>query len=165
MTEALCLDRICQRLEARYGCHTILLYGSRARGEARADSDFDVAGFRDAGDAVREARDIDGFYLDAWVYPTARAERPTDLLHLRGARVLRERDGLGTRLLARLETLAKEPPPPLPAWDRDACVRFRADSYAASFGSAQAFWDENGADGARYLERLAGRMAEQPTFA
>jgi ribosomal protein S18 acetylase RimI-like enzyme len=35
------------------------------------------------------------------------------------------------------------------------CVKFRADSYACSFGSAQIFWDRFGVDGQKYLDMLA----------
>jgi predicted nucleotidyltransferase len=43
-------------MQALYGCHTVILYGSRARGDATAESDYDVLGVRDSGEAIRDAR-------------------------------------------------------------------------------------------------------------
>lgn len=44
----------------------------------------------------------------------------------------------------------------------DICVQFRRDSYVCSFGSAERFDQENGADGAKYLEWLCDRLSELP---
>ncbi|MDB5100362.1 MAG: hypothetical protein JWM80_4783 [Cyanobacteria bacterium RYN_339] len=102
-----------------HGCHTVVLYGSRARGDHREDSDFDVLGIRADGESVRDARLWQGGFLDAFVYPEAALEvLDPEMDRLAGGIVLCERDGQGTALLARAEALAAEPAKPLKADDR-----------------------------------------------
>jgi len=43
-----------------------------------------------------------------------------------------------------------------------ACVAFRRDAYVSSFGTPEGIEEEMGADNARYLGRLAARIAELP---
>ena len=80
------LDRLVARLGDGEGCHTIILYGSRARGDAGPDSDYDLIGFRDLeGPPVRETGVRDGALLDIFIYPTQRlTEANADILHVRG---------------------------------------------------------------------------------
>src|SRR5918912_96565 len=46
---------IVQELVARHGARTVLLYGLRAKGTARPDSDYDVLAVRGGGDKGRDA--------------------------------------------------------------------------------------------------------------
>ena len=96
------------RLEAElvgHGCHTVILYGSRSRGgEETPESDWDLAGFRSTPPSLRIARAEPTGYVDSFVYFDTDATSEGKLaehLKLRGGRVLREKDGFGTRLLAR----------------------------------------------------------------
>ncbi|MBS2031022.1 MAG: nucleotidyltransferase domain-containing protein [Deltaproteobacteria bacterium] len=129
------LLRIGERLRAVHGCHAAILYGSRARGEATDTSDYDVLGARDSGPSLRDAELLDGKYLDAFVHPRQKLERPdATLLHIRNGIVLFEQDGLGTRFLAALDALFERGPSPLPAdeiqalrvWARKSLERVRA---------------------------------------
>lgn len=43
-------------LVSLHGAHTIIVYGSRARGDATAESDIDVAAFADVATTTRDAR-------------------------------------------------------------------------------------------------------------
>lgn len=109
------VDGLRDRLIAEHNCHTIILYGSRARGDAGSDSDYDAIGFRD-GEA--ETRRVTGRWrgvlLDVFIYPTTRLSKPDeDMLHVRGGRVLCERESLGTQFLAGIERLYATPPTPL----------------------------------------------------
>jgi len=102
-----------------HGCHTVVLYGSRARGDADAGSDVDLLCIRDAGPTLRDARVVGGVYFDAFVYPPEALVTPDPaLLRIIGGRVLRERAGEGTALLARVGALFDAGPDPLPADDR-----------------------------------------------
>jgi hypothetical protein len=111
------LDRLVARLGGEEGCHTIILYGSRARGDAGLDSDYDLIGFRDReGPPTRETGLRDGALLDVFIYPTERlTEARADMLHVRGGRPLRDRDGWGAAFLARLDEVFAAGPDPLPA--------------------------------------------------
>lgn len=109
------VEAIRERLEAEHGCHTVILYGSRARGDANIDSDYDIVAFRD-GDRppLRETGYWRGALLDTFIYSTERLETVDEtLLHIRGGRVLTERGTLATQFLAELERLYSQPPAPL----------------------------------------------------
>lgn len=107
---------LARTLAADHGAHTVILYGSRARGGATAESDWDLLLLRNDGPSARDARRHQGAWVDAFVEPTARyATSVEDALRLEGGRVLLERDGAGSALLARVEALARTPPPPLDA--------------------------------------------------
>lgn len=97
---------IAQALRERHGCHTAILYGSFAAGDATASSDYDVAGFR-AGEGTRRiAGKWRGMYADIFIYPESVLESPTpELLKMRGGVVLCEKDGAGARLLAKLDEM------------------------------------------------------------
>jgi predicted nucleotidyltransferase len=60
-------------LREEHGCHTVILYGSRARGDAGPESDYDLLGVRERGESVRDTRVVDGAFLDAFVHPEARS--------------------------------------------------------------------------------------------
>jgi hypothetical protein len=111
------LDRLVARLEGEEGCHTIILYGSRARGDAGPESDYDLIAFRDRpGPRARETGLRDGALLDVFIYPAERLAEPVaDMLHLRGGQALRDRDGRGAAFLARVDEVLAAGPDPLPA--------------------------------------------------
>ncbi|HEY4056391.1 MAG TPA: nucleotidyltransferase domain-containing protein, partial [Kofleriaceae bacterium] len=111
-------------LIAAHGAHTIILYGSRARGDATEESDIDVAAFADVERTTRDARRWNGFYLDAFVYPTAIASAPADdeMLKFRGARVLLDDRDLARAFLASVHDHDARGPLPITADERQMRV-------------------------------------------
>jgi hypothetical protein len=106
-------------LRRHHRLHTLILYGSHARGDATAESDIDFAGFADVPVTVRDARLWKGAFLDGFVYPTALALAPdADMLKLCGGRVLLDERGLASALLRRLDELDAQGPPILPATEQ-----------------------------------------------
>lgn len=103
-------------MKAKHAVHTLVLYGSFARGDASVESDVDVAGFSDVVEAYRDARSWGGTFLDAFVYPTRVATDPVtdELLKLAGGRALLDERGLAVGMLARVEALERAPIAPLP---------------------------------------------------
>jgi uncharacterized protein len=117
------IERLALSVMDAHGCHTVLLYGSHARGDATPGSDVDLLCLREDGPALRDARLVDGIYLDAFISPEKTLATPEpSLLRVLGGVVLRERDGSGTALLARLQELHDRGPAPLPDDERRALV-------------------------------------------
>lgn len=112
-------DQLIAELEHHHHCHTIILYGSWARGDVTATSDIDVVGIRDDGDAYRIGRPWQNMLLDAWVYGASNLPKPDQLLHLKDGVVLTERDNSGTELLQKIREALSAPVKPMLAWDRE----------------------------------------------
>lgn len=117
------IERIALALMDAHGCHTTILYGSHARGDATLHSDIDLICIREDGPSVRDARVVDGIYIDAFVYPEAALKTlEPSLLRVLGGIVIRERDGFGSALLTRLQEVHDRGPTPLPDDQRRALV-------------------------------------------
>lgn len=106
------LDRFVHILEHDHHCHTIILYGSRAMGMQSATSDYDLLGIRHEGEDTRDARFVDGVFLDAFIKSEKTvAEGAYNFLHVRGGILLRDPHGMGARLLSDVAVALKSPPP------------------------------------------------------
>lgn len=108
------LDDIAARLREQHGCHTAILYGSRARGDAGPASDYDVAGFADTTAVERITGAWRSGYLDVFVYPESKLAASAEMLHMRGGKVLFQRDRAGDEFLAALEAVRAAGPEALP---------------------------------------------------
>jgi predicted nucleotidyltransferase len=113
MAKTSLLRSVAEDIRARHKCHTLILYGSWARGDATPASDYDLLAIRPRGNAVvRDARLWEGAYLDIFVYPEKKL-KPADLLHVRGGKVLFQKGRLGEVLLARIDKIHAQGPKPL----------------------------------------------------
>jgi uncharacterized protein len=128
------IERIASTVMEAHGCHTAILYGSWARGDATVHSDIDLLCVREDGPSVRDARLTDGIYIDAFIYPEAALKTlEPPLLRVLGGVVVRERDGFGSALLKELRDLHDRGPTPMPdderqallVWSRKMLDRFR----------------------------------------
>lgn len=106
------LAGLADELKRHHGCHTVILYGSRARGDHLAESDYDLVGIRRTGRVRHLARRIGRAYVDAFVYPEPKAT-PSELLRIRDGRVLIQKHGFGDALLARISRYHARGPKPL----------------------------------------------------
>lgn len=115
------LESIVVELREKYRCHTIVLYGSRARGSVSPTSDYDVVGIRRRGNKTRIAKKQMGFYWDVFVYPEKDLQRLDDQqLGWRDAKVLYQEGTYGENLLRRLQALFRKPFKPEPQFEIDA---------------------------------------------
>lgn len=108
-----------EELSSQYQCHTIILYGSHARGQATPSSDYDLAGICETGKMTRLARfDTEHqVYIDLFIYPehdlsTIKEEH----LCMHDGLVLKEKNGFGTNLLTKINKIV-EKPIPLPPYE------------------------------------------------
>lgn len=107
-------------LQEQFGCHTAVLYGSRARGDFDGASDVDVMAFRNSGKAEHAAHEWRGLHLDLFLYSTGTAPE-TDWVRIHGGAVLFQRDGQGDAALAAADTIHAAGPKQLS--DREARTR------------------------------------------
>jgi predicted nucleotidyltransferase len=142
MTADQILEAISENLRTQHGCHTVILYGSRARGDATSTSDYDVLGIKESGDALRDARFWNDVYLDIFIYPEAKILEPDEsMLHIKDGIVLRQRADMGSRLLDRLRAIDEAGPKELPpdeiqarkVWARKMVDRSRAGDTEGNF--------------------------------
>ncbi|MDC3954641.1 nucleotidyltransferase domain-containing protein [Polyangium jinanense] len=109
------LARLVNELVTRHGCHTVVLYGSRALGAAAPESDWDMLGIRAEGEATRDARLVDGVFLDAFIVPEKDVvDAGANFLHVRGGVAVLDPRGLGARLVEDAAAALALPPKGLP---------------------------------------------------
>ena len=115
------LDRFVNILEQEHGCHTIILYGSRAQGVHSPTSDYDLLGIRKDGEDTRDARFVECVFLDAFIRTEKTiAEGPQAFLHIHGGITLRDPHGMGARLLADVAAAREAPPLEIPKAEIEA---------------------------------------------
>jgi predicted nucleotidyltransferase len=114
------LTSIVRTLRQKYKCHTIILYGSRARGLTTATSDYDVFGVSRNGEKTRLAKKQKGYYWDVFVYPEKDLRKLGEQHFLwKGARIVYEKGSYGEKLLKRLDKILKTPFKPQPQYEID----------------------------------------------
>lgn len=99
------IEYIVSDLVKRHKCHTIIMYGSYADNTNTPESDIDILCLNNGNRVVQDARYIDEFYLDAWVYPEKNIMITRDFIHVKDAKVLLEKDKIGTNLIKRVQDL------------------------------------------------------------
>ncbi len=107
------LHSIVDELKNQYDCHTVILYGSRARGDFTSTSDYDIAGISLSEKNQRMARFDPNHkvYHDIFIYSeddfsTIREEH----LNMADGTVIIEKNNFGQHLLSQLQQLLSEPP-------------------------------------------------------
>lgn len=111
MTE---LEKILKFLDSHYPSHTVILYGSRAGNEFRADSDYDLLCIREQGQRVREVIPFENMIIDLIVDTGSIFERPFDTLYLWQSKILKDEKGSGQKLVENNQKLLSTPPEPMP---------------------------------------------------
>ena len=112
------LSKLTEELIEKHKCHTVILYGSHARGDATPQSDYDLMGVRKSGEKYRVAEKRDGIYLDIFVYPEKDLKKVgVDFLYMNGAKVLYQQGKFGTHFLKKLKSATNKKHKPLPAYE------------------------------------------------
>lgn len=108
------LAKVVVDLQEKYNPHTIILYGSRARNDHTPSSDIDVVCFVENTTLIKDARDFEGLYLDAWVYNSDAMSAVTDeLLRVSDGYCLYDPQGRGNAFLRQVQQRIEQGPKPL----------------------------------------------------
>lgn len=105
------LEEIGAWLKKKFKIHSLILFGSHARGRADAASDVDLLGIRSAAGNKRLSWDFNGSFLDIQIIGNkeARAENmDPDLLRVADAKILFARGPHAKALLRRIKALLKK---------------------------------------------------------
>lgn len=119
-------DALIDYLEAHYGCHSFILYGSRAVGTAAPNSDWDVLALNNGSTIQwchKQVEDVGE--MNAYIYPESFAQyhpkSPSPLflpkdhfIRLRHGRVLIEQSGLCSALIRLANEIYTQGPGPKP---------------------------------------------------
>jgi predicted nucleotidyltransferase len=119
------LGRVVGELTRVRGCHTVILFGSRARGDADADSDVDLLGI--GGGLVDGPlfRVVDGFDFDIWIADESSVEKDLEeYLKIEDGRPLVQRASYGDELLRRVKARVSAGPSPLTDEERSQRLRW-----------------------------------------
>lgn len=111
------LKLILADIEQKYAPHTIILYGSYARGDATRVSDYDIVAIRQSGEFVRDCRLLHDHYLDAFIYSESDVQMDA-LLRIKDGIVLKEKDSYGNKLLTKIKKMYQEGPSRTPDWEK-----------------------------------------------
>lgn len=104
-------------IKQRYEVHTIILYGSRARGDWDNNSDYDIFGISDNGDGRSDYLFLDEEYLDIKVYPIKKLDNIESFVYqkpeLYCGRVLCQRNTIGSEFMNVFIEIYRRGPNPL----------------------------------------------------
>lgn len=107
------LCTIVDELKNIHQCHTILLYGSRARGDFTSSSDYDIAGISNSlSEKLWLARFDENHqvFCDVFVYPENELLHPNEShLHMSDGVVMIEKNHFGTEVLNKLKAMKRTP--------------------------------------------------------
>lgn len=102
------LEAAISRFVDHHRCHAVLLYGSRARGDHTAASDYDLIGIRRRRGTEQWAEILGGAYIDAFIFGESDLRKVDEShLHMSDARVVLDRRGFGSKLVRDLRAVAR----------------------------------------------------------
>jgi predicted nucleotidyltransferase len=136
------LEEAVNTLIQLYKCHTVVLYGSRARREESPKSDYDLMGVRRSGKKFRYAEKRNGFYIDAFIFSEKDLHRIDEShLYMKDSRVLYQMTNYGEKLVKKIKTAVKKPYKPLPEdelqvrkiWAYKMLERIKVDDIEAKY--------------------------------
>jgi predicted nucleotidyltransferase len=95
-------------LQSAFELHSVIVYGSVARGNATETSDIDIVCFVRGAARYPKAYLWNGRLLDLWIHPVEDASSTDQFLKLHGGRTLFDTNDVGAELLRRVaEQLAR----------------------------------------------------------
>lgn len=120
-------DALIDFMESQFGCHTLILYGSRGLGTHRPTSDWDILAINQGTMEAYCHQTVEGVgEVNAYIYPELMVEfhrsnpskiyKPREIFvrRIRTARVLIEHEGMGTYIIEKAKELYAAGPQKMP---------------------------------------------------
>jgi predicted nucleotidyltransferase len=126
------LEKIVEHLKNKYKCNSIIVYGSRARGDTTKYSDYDVVGIGSKQKKlIRIAKEINGVYWDVWVYPENKLKKiDISMINMHQGKVIYDTKAFGKKLLKRIAQFYKKGPEKLLRWEKELKISWLNKSFA-----------------------------------
>ena len=105
--------RLIEYIVSKYNCHTIILYGSYAKGAYDKESDIDVIGFTHLDIEVQDKSKFEDIELDLWVYNEAKLKNAEEFLHIRSGVVLLSNNDVAHNFLIEINEMFEKGPEPI----------------------------------------------------
>ena len=129
------IEKIITELQGKYSCHTIILYGSRARNEATETSDYDIVGIREDGESTLDCREFEDSYLDAFIYPESALEQLDPyFIRIKDGIVLIQKGSVGDDLIAAAKSIYAAGPVLTPKYEKRQIIAWRKKMFERSLG-------------------------------
>lgn len=96
-------DGLVNTLKKRYNFHTLIVYGSFAKGNFDEESDIDMIAFREDPEPLEDKSWYEGRQLDLWVYSDTQMNTPESYLHVKDGVVLLDEKQLACPFLEAVE--------------------------------------------------------------
>lgn len=117
------IKKIVNELQNKYMCHTIILYGSYARGNANENSDYDIIAIRESGPTARDCQLIDNTYLDAFIYSEDEISKlNASFIRIKDGIVICQKNTLGDDILTKVKEIYNLGPPKLPDFEKKLII-------------------------------------------
>lgn len=121
------LTTLLAELQQRFQPHTVILYGSRARGDYGPQSDLDLACFCEKPSRSKLTEQRDGLFLDIWLYANSEMDpHSAEFLKLVDGVCLLDQQGRGASFLAKLQAHYQQGPTALNPEDRELLLTWVA---------------------------------------
>ncbi|HEX4044837.1 MAG TPA: nucleotidyltransferase domain-containing protein [Gammaproteobacteria bacterium] len=114
-------------VQNKYNCHTIILYGSRARGDHTEKSDYDLMAIREKGKRESHSEIFQGFDIEIALYSEEQdlfQDNNENYVRIREGIVLCQKDNLADRLIERGRENFKNGPAKFLEHDKQFCINF-----------------------------------------
>lgn len=104
------LEKVLAILEEHFNFHAAILYGSRAVGEYRSDSDYDFLLIKNSGPRERKVFAVGDITLDVIVDNDVEVENAENYIYLYEALIIKDENGAGRTHVEKVKNMLSMPP-------------------------------------------------------